>query len=186
MHESCISKSFVFTAKEDHIYHALMDVVGFFEQNLPGYAQELLPAVKLIVIELVTNAIKHSGQAHVYFDLLLDDDCISIVRKDKGKPVSFVTEQMGTISKPFDTSIAEKIKLYGDGLNALFVEILNDGTLKFTSEEFVTAYSGVLNLSEHFGLLIISRSGSNFTYHFNERNRQNEFKVIIQYNHLKI
>ncbi|HVV56046.1 MAG TPA: hypothetical protein VHC47_12000, partial [Mucilaginibacter sp.] len=67
-----------------------------------------------------------------------------------------------------------------DPLNALYAAWESENTIRFTSEESsIENFLSVEQVMEHFGLLIIARSSSEFTYTYHNETRSNIFRVRI-------
>ncbi len=184
MDSFAVQKQFVFQKEREGVYPFLLSLIAFIEENLPERVikQPVIFKSKLIITELLTNAIKHCGEGEVLFELDVSDDLLLIKKTDTGQPF-YLTENKDrpAMAWPLKSCVHNNIGIYSDGLNGLFAEVLSERKLKFYTEEYVITSEGVGDISEHYGLMIIAKLTSEFIYHFDETTGLNTFIMTLRF-----
>lgn len=155
----------------------LEEVFAFVKQYLPQKAAQLAFRVKVAVIELLTNGIKHCGDGTTEIELLAGGDQLTIIKTDSGKPL--ILKQGDEQLWPVTPAHPNPVKIYADALNGLFARALSATSLTFYTEEYPPD-TDFADISEHYGLMIISRASNRFTYEFDQKSGKNIFTVTIQ------
>ncbi|RVU02713.1 hypothetical protein EOD41_01875 [Mucilaginibacter limnophilus] len=134
------------------------------------YLNDILFRVKSVVTELFTNACKHSGTETVKLTVDINDDYISITKIDDGHPFNreLLVHPEG-----------EKKLLAYDVMHNLYALTDGENTIKFIAEESDNEQPDINNITEHFGLLIITKCANEFLYHYDRLTGQNVFTVKI-------
>ena len=129
--------------------------------------------IKLILVELVTNSIKHSEDPNAEIRLTINHPQLTIEKVDVGLQIKFRSaEQI-----PFE-EVNKTIKVDFTKLNSLNIKIISPYRFKF-----LDAYReniDIEHLPEHFGFYIITRASDNFEYHHNPWSKENTFIVNIK------
>ena len=170
-----ISKQFEFVNTGYSISTDIKRIIGFIESELSSNfsADELFFKAKIIVTELLTNSLKHSGISNTVIVINITDYLLTISKTDFGTPLNLIT-------KYHSTNI--KIPITNDILHTLYAVIDNEKHVTFFCDENNMAdILAIDNIVEHFGLLIITKSADRFTYHFNEHTKENIFEVAIKF-----
>ncbi len=135
-----------------------------------------------VITELITNAHKHSGQQEVSLSILIFPDRLSIIKEDRGSPMSLPVED-GFICWPLTAQqCGREINIREDDFQALIASIDMNGKVTFSvkaKEE--KGYAGRRQISRNFGLTIISGVCEQFTYHFDTMTGKNVFTSVIRY-----
>lgn len=130
------------------------------------HESNLLFKVKVIIIELLNNAVKHSGSNQTHLELHLDSTALVITKTDEGEPFKLLNELQDN----------DTVMIRSDAMHALYAA--KAGTIvQFTFEENLTEEVDVNQLSEHLGLLMIAKVANEFTYQFEQP--KNKFTVKV-------
>ncbi|QKJ28304.1 ATP-binding protein [Mucilaginibacter mali] len=174
--EQAIRQILIFPNRADKIYTFIQKVVGFIEQYMPEKVSKVSFNIRVIVTELLTNSIKHTGGGDTGVELILTPTTFTIKKTDEGTPFDIKHDGAGW---PLDEGIKGPIKIYSDVLNGLYANIVSPYSLSFYTESYADAGEDHADLSEHYGLIIICRASDSFVYQYNPRSRQNIFTVTI-------
>jgi len=174
------SSEFVFSTVANSSIISLKEILDFVNNNLPDNIAKV-PVnfkVKVIVSELLNNAIKHAGDAETTFHIFIDDETIGIQKTDYGRRFN----PNNLLSMP-GTSPGTRIKISEDVIHKVYAIIENQSMIRFTCVEDTTvSFPDVLDIMEHFGLLIITKSADKFTYEYDYVTGLNKFSVILRLN----
>jgi hypothetical protein len=133
---------------------------------------------KVIITELLTNAIKHAGEGITLFDIENEGKELIIKKTDHGSPLYLVDNHTHA---PAEKTESKKL-LTADPLNSLYACWESENSIRFISEESsIEDFLSVEQVMEHFGILIISRSSDEFTYTYNKETISNIFRVRIDF-----
>lgn len=166
-------KQFGFLNSYDSLIPVIKEVIGFINTNLPESApvSEVLFNAKVIVTELLTNSLKHSGSNHTSIDVNISKKNVVITKTDHGRPLSLVGSAPGG-----------RIPITNDILHTLYAVKKAKGQLHFFYEENnLDDIVAIDDIVEHFGLLIITKAAGKFTYAYEAPTSTNIFKVILNY-----
>lgn len=177
MGEGKVQQQLLFTNQQEMIYPFLQQVDSFIKQYLPRQANEFCFKARVIIIELLTNSIKHSGNAPTQVELQIDRSNFLIKKIDFGKPFDIQKQQL---KWPVNDIPAQPLKIYADHLNGLFANVLSPYSLRFYTEFYDAADDGDFSdISEHYGLMIICRASNSFVYEYDAQSSKNTFTVTI-------
>lgn len=127
--------------------------------------------IKLILIELITNSIKHSTDDNGLIKLTISHPGITIQKVDKGLHIELKTESL-----PF-REINKTLKVSFSEQNNHQIKILDKYKFQFLDpfkEELSLDY-----MPEHFGLYIITLAADVFIYQYDPDRKENSFIVSI-------
>ena len=131
-------------------------------------------------MELLTNALKHCHEPQVFIDMELTSQWLSLSRCDSGQPLYIGASGLKELTAwPLTLAPHQTIKIYGDELNALYAEVVDSCCLRFYTEEYEPGAGALHNLSEHYGLMIITRLADEFLYRYDVQNQTNLFILKI-------
>ena len=148
------------------------------EQNTP-YPGNLLSRIKWVLAELLTNGTKHSGKSESYIGIYKKNNRIIIEKMDSGKTLTFDSTVISW--PPLNNQIGNTYEIYHNGMDVLKIQIQQANQASFYVEETPETHMPKLlcYTSEHFGLLIITKSCDAFTYEFEENAHLNIFTCIF-------
>jgi len=129
--------------------------------------------IKLILIELVTNSIKHSEDPDAEIRLTINHPQLTIEKVDVGLQIKFRSDEQ----IPFE-EINKTIKVDFTRFNSLNIKILNPYRFRFL--DGYKENMDIEHLPEHFGFYIITRASDNFEYHHDPRSKENTFIVNVK------
>lgn len=128
--------------------------------------------VKLILIELATNSIKHTTDEQPIMRLTINDPKLTFEKIDVGLEIQFE----GAEQIPFK-EIDKTISVSMPNRHNYAIKILSPYRFKFIDS--FNEQDDIQNIPEHFGFYIITMASDNFEYHYNPDLKQNIFQVNI-------
>jgi hypothetical protein len=129
--------------------------------------------VKLILVELVTNSIKHSNDEDALIQVSFNHPTLTIQKVDKGLQIQFASHSQQI---PF-VDINKTIQVSFDEQKKQHIKVLD--RYQF---EFLDAYKDGLDIHampEHFGLYIITLASDRFVYQHDPELMENRFIVNL-------
>lgn len=172
-----VSKQFLLPNTRQSIKSSVQDLLDFIVNQLPATIDKdgVSFKIEVILIELLTNGIKHAGTKDTFLEITVDESHISLDKKDFGNRY-----QPGNITSLLVHNPGHRELLTKDGLHNMYAVVQSDTCLKFTCEEVNDDEDlDVNDLMEHFGLLIITKASDAFTYEYNIEQGLNTFSVQI-------
>jgi anti-sigma regulatory factor (Ser/Thr protein kinase) len=140
----------------------------------------LITRIKWVIMEMLTNAIKHSGMEECRLALTINDQQVILEKKDSGNPLALSeSTDRGKLQWPLKTgSFPARFPVYHNGTDSLSVLAHDANRATFFVEEIAEeAMPGLLlNTSEHFGLLILTKASDTFEYEYEPGSGINHFK----------
>ncbi|MFD2144890.1 hypothetical protein [Mucilaginibacter antarcticus] len=172
-----VSKQFLLPNTRQSIKASVQELLDFIVNQLPADVNKdgVSFKIEVILIELLTNGIKHAGTKETFLDITIDDHNINIDKKDFGNRY-----QPGNITSLLVHNPGHRELLTKDGLHSMYAVVESDTRIKFICEEVDDdEVLDVNDLMEHFGLLIITKASDSFTYEYNINMGLNTFSVHI-------
>jgi len=175
-----ISKEFIFNNNAGDIYHLLTDIIDYIERS--GSVEEhTISKLKMVLVELLTNSLKHSGGDKSIMLITLSPDEITIRKTDTGNALA-IKQEDGRLQWPLSPQqeFAAEIEVYRDLSCTLKARLNGACRVQFFIEEF-EAYQmpDLSKLTEHFGFMILARACNSFEYEFDITNGTNNFTVAL-------
>ncbi len=156
----------------DEIQEYTLEVINTLSKHVP-LSENVRRKIKLILVELVTNSIKHSTDPEALIRLTINHPELTIEKVDIGLQIKF----RGAEQIPFDEA-DKTIKVHFNELNSLDIKILDPYRFKF-----IDAFKENMNIDhmpEHFGLYIITMASDNFEYQHDPESQENTFIVNVK------
>jgi len=180
---AAIKKEFVFTNDSRAMYPLLNEIITYLKNHLASeqYAFKISNC-KQILIELLTNAVKHSNADTTTIHVALTGQSIELTKSDKGRKFYLNNyTSWPPLTWPLEQKyIGEKLKIYQDDISNLFATIQTENRIIFEIEEYpITQVTSNSNLLEHYGLLIMAKFSNEFFYLYNEEQNLNQFTTVI-------
>ncbi|MEO6850739.1 MAG: hypothetical protein ABI166_08910 [Mucilaginibacter sp.] len=176
MQSNAAKLEFEFNNSADTLIPSLEHLLEHVSAGIPADADadDILFRCKVIITELLTNAIKHAGQDTTLFDIETNSQQMVIQKTDKGAPFYLVNTEYSPVG-------AENKRLISaDPLNSLYAVWESENRIRFASVDSMDDDNlSVEQIMEHFGILIITRSSDEFTYTYHKDTNSNVFKVKI-------
>ncbi|RKD14326.1 hypothetical protein BCY91_07515 [Pelobium manganitolerans] len=140
-----------------------------------------LSKFKLVIMELLTNAMKHS-RAVSFIELEIGSREIIIKKIDSGNLFTFTDDATGILHGFPLTAIAPSTRLCALLGNNYKLDVLvkNENVIEFL-EPAAVDYDDVQLMPENFGLMVIRQCASSFHYYFNSHEGKNAFEVIFKF-----
>lgn len=117
---------------------------------------------KLVLIELITNAIKHVKGYQNIIEIHIENNILKIRKIDKGPGLSI-----------------EKLKKDNSYIRNYIISEEDNCTLIFVDKDN-RIENDVILFPENFGFEIITKASQYFSYSYDETNKSNIFTAIIQ------
>jgi hypothetical protein len=170
-----MNKEFEFISRGDNLTPTLKQILAYINdhlvENVPAIS--LLFKAKIILTELLTNALKHSFIKSTRINIDLDNNHISISKIDYGMPFPLIA---------FANSSEERIPVTNDILHTLYALPKGRNTISFVCEESTMEdLDEVDRIVEHFGLIIITKASDKFIYRYDEATKANVFTASLTY-----
>lgn len=129
--------------------------------------------IKMILIELVTNSIKHGNENIAQIKLVIDQPSLTIQKSEKGLHIKFSSN---SDQIPF-TEIDQRIKISFSEENRHHIQTLDKYKFKFLNPylEGLT----IEHMPEHFGFYIITMASDSFIYQYDPEKKENSFLVHL-------
>lgn len=129
--------------------------------------------IKLILVELVTNSIKHSHDPGSQIRLVIDHPSLSIQKFEKGLQIEFSSHcqqiPFEEIDKTLKVSFSEQNNHHIQTLDKYKFRFLNPHVEGFTID----------HMPEHFGFYIITLASDSFIYQYDPDVKENRYIVNI-------
>ncbi|MBD1364605.1 hypothetical protein IDJ77_12365 [Mucilaginibacter sp. ZT4R22] len=174
-----VPKQLIFGHTAEELYPLVVEGVEFLQRE-SDTDDDTLTKVKLVLMELLTNALKHSGGGQTEVWLHVDQSDIIIKKNDTGNPLVIYC---GGIKHewplPGNHQAGRIICAYSGNGSNLNAAVKNNCLVQFLVEETGPEETDLLRLPEHFGLMIIARACSSFAYEFNIDTCTNTFTAVI-------
>ncbi|MEJ6979245.1 ATP-binding protein [Pedobacter sp. P351] len=178
-----VKKEFIFSNDSLAMYPLLNEIISFLKTHLPSEQYSFkISNCKQILIELLTNAVKHSETDNTVISVCINGMNIEITKSDKGRKFYLNNQtRWSPVSRSLEKMyIGEKIKIYEDDLANLYAVIKNENHIVFEIEDCsISKISRNSNLLEHYGLLIMAKFSNEFFYRYYPETKLNEFTAII-------
>ena len=155
---------------ENHIYNKK-------EEN--RFALKIMPKIKWVITELLTNSVKHCGINECKLNINISETEVVIEKEDVGRPLKLENSATGKIITWPLPDLTEKFnfQIYHNGMDSLKVQIDDDNHATFYVEQLedVKMPGLLIDTSEHFGLLIITKASDQFKYIYDKELNTNRF-----------
>lgn len=142
-----------------------------------------LAKLKWVITELLTNAVKHSGMETCTMTFEQDSEQLVLEKEDSGKPLTiFENNSSKLVSWPLENlSEPLEFQIYHNGMDSLKVRSTQPDSAVFFVEQLddVEMPGLLIDTSEHFGLLILTKASDEFTYTYDPVLKTNRFRSII-------
>jgi anti-sigma regulatory factor (Ser/Thr protein kinase) len=170
---------FIFNNTAEELYPLTVVVVDLIKQQ-NDLAEAAVRKVKLVLMELLTNALKHNGGVQTYIQVSVSKDSVILTRADRGNAIAIISNGFRLEwPLPGRHHTGRVISFYGDDSGMLNGALKNNCHIRFFIEETGRDEINKLHLPEHFGLMIITRACSNFEYEFDIDTCTNKFTATI-------
>ncbi|AYL95855.1 hypothetical protein [Mucilaginibacter celer] len=178
-------KKFVFNNETEGIYPLTLQITDYIKNIAEQFIDEDVSfRVRTILIELLTNSLKHHSEQTTLIEVSLKNNKLSIKKLDKGQPFQIKTRQyLLKWPLPLDVLKKNEIAVYGDDFGTLKGRLKNSNKLEFYTEDVDVQYVDrevIKGLNEHYGLMIITRASDVFNYEYKPGTGANNFTSIIQ------
>ena len=165
-----VKQQFEFLNSVDHLTAVLKQMLNFIDNSLQDHpaAQQTVFKAKVIITELLTNSLKHSGTGSTLIDVVINRNKLEIIKIDFGAPLVL-------------THTTRKLPITNDVLHTLYAIQKTQNKIQFICEENnLDDVMAIDDIVEHFGLLIITKAADNFTYIYEPEAKANKFKATLK------
>jgi len=180
MSEDSDQITIVFESNRESIPGTLNLCLNHIQQNVSRSLldEDLMAKIKWVIIELLTNAVKHSGERESVLRIGLTADGVVLQKEDYGKPLALVGHHKKKIMWPLQEMVRPvDFPIYHNGMDSLCVRTDERGRAIFFIEELAELEMPALlsDTSEHFGLLIMTKASDEFAYEYEQDTGINRF-----------
>ncbi len=168
-------KKFEFLNSDETITPVLKQILEYIKGALPAKvnAEDTLFKAKIIITELLTNALKHSHSKSTTIDVKITNKILTITKTNYSDPLALIAKT---------NTARDKIAITKDMLHTLYAKPTANDQVQFLYEENdIDDTSSINDIIEHFGLLIITKAADIFVYTYDHRVQSNTFVVTIEY-----
>ncbi len=180
-----VEQKFIFRNTSDELYHLLNDILSYIKNNtLDEEYARISGRCKLVLVELFTNALKHSDADQTVLELQISGDFIRINKTDTGRPFAIQESKYGkAIILPVEYYMLDrKVIIYSDDMASLYCVAESPEKLSFLVQDHDVEIPPIpSNLLEHFGLMIIAKAADRFTFKFDPALGTNNFTALLRY-----
>jgi anti-sigma regulatory factor (Ser/Thr protein kinase) len=144
--------------------------------------ESVFSRIKWVVTELLTNAVKHSGEEESALIIKLNASKLKLEKEDFGKPLVLVGQDRQKIMWPLENvNTPIDFPIYHNGMDSLIVRTDQSGKAIFSVEDLPEMEMPALlsDTSEHFGLLIMTKASDEFTYEYDPITKVNRFVSLF-------
>lgn len=153
----------------DHTKEILAIILGHVALDI-GYQQR----IKLILIELITNSIKHSKEESTAINLVIDQPHLSIQKIEKGLKIAFGA---GSPQIPFE-NIQKTVSINFSEENRHDIQPLSQYKFKFLKPDREED-PDINQMPEHFGFYIITLAADSFVYQYDPELKESSYIVHL-------
>lgn len=174
------AKDYVFDCQPSSISSLLNTVVS----DISNYVPDVLiieTKCRLILTELLTNALKHSLSQETIISISIDDEKLQITKFDHGRPFYLARwKEREELEWPLHGYDGKKLVIYEDLMCCLYGYIESPFKLSFSTKDFpVKTPPRPKEILEHFGLMILTKASHYFTYVYDPEEKANIFRSEI-------
>jgi anti-sigma regulatory factor (Ser/Thr protein kinase) len=173
MEEPSININLEIPKDPDGILSYINQVLSALKEKI-ALEEGVVRNIKLILVELVTNSIKHSNDEHALIEVSINHPKLTIQKVDKGLQIQFCEDShkipFVDVNKTVMVSFSETKKHH--------IKILDKYQFKF-----LDAYKEGITIDympEHFGLYIITLASDSFVYQHDPKLQENRFIVDLR------
>jgi anti-sigma regulatory factor (Ser/Thr protein kinase) len=180
MREDSDQITIVFKSNREGIPGTLNLCLNHIRQKVrrPPLDEEMMAKIKWVIMELLTNAVKHSGERESVLRIGFTMDAVILQKEDYGKPLALVGLGRKKIMWPLEEMVRPlDFPIYHNGMDSLCVRTDESGRAVFFIEELAELEMPALlsDTSEHFGLLIMTKASDEFAYEYEPETGLNRF-----------
>lgn len=173
-----LNKQFIFDNKVQSIQPLMYEVLSFIRENVsPERYAVKVNNCRHVMVELLINAVKHSGVENSILNIDIGDKVINIRKTDNGRP--FYLKKYGHF--PLHASfVGEQIEIHKDELYCIYAIVDSPNSLLFEVVEYpIHSLDQIMDMEEHYGLLILLKSSDSVRYLFMEVDGSNHFDISV-------
>lgn len=173
-----LNKQFLFDNKVSGIKPLMYEVIGFIQENVsPGRYAATVNKCRHVIVELLTNAVKHSGVENSVLVVDIGADVINIRKTDSGRP--FHLKKYGHFPL-HESFVGEQIEIHKDELYCIYAIVDSPYSLVFEVVEYpIHSPDQIMDMEEHYGLLILLKSSDSVRYLYREVDGLNHFDISV-------
>lgn len=181
------SHEFVFNNIPADLYPLVIKITGFINARMV-LDESVLQKVKMVLVEMMTNAIKHSGDTESLIKIDLSEAQIVISKSDTGNTMAIdIYGLKWDWPLPGIHHLNTRLNIYQQNESRLMAILIGNCRLQFyidKEENLNDSSFDIKNIHEHFGLMIITRACKSFEYFFDIGNCTNNFIATVSINNI--
>lgn len=157
----------------ERIYECTKSVLASIQEHVAldlGFQRR----VKMIVIELITNSIKHATEQITHIQLTIDHPSLSIQKIEKGLKIEF---SAASPQLPFQ-DLNKTLNVSFSDVKTHNIQPITEYMFQFLKPQLDDELS-IDHIPEHFGLYIITMASDSFTYQYDPELGESSFTVSL-------
>ncbi|WP_285008129.1 ATP-binding protein [Pedobacter faecalis] len=151
----------------DYTEAVLKDILSYVELDIANQRN-----IKLILVELITNSIKHAPDGNSQLQLVIDEPQLSIQKLEKGVQIEFSATSPQLPFKDVD----KVLKISFSEENRHHIMPLDQYKFKFLNP-YKDGPMSLDHMPEHFGFYIITLASDSFIYQYDPDLKENRYIV---------
>jgi hypothetical protein len=174
------ARDYVFDCNPSSISTLLNTIVSDISDYLPDVLV-IETQCRLILTELLTNALKHSLSAKTIIRISIDSEKLQITKSDEGRPFYLEKwKEREELEWPLYGYEGKKLVIYEDLMCCLYGYIDSPLKVSFSTKDFpIQTPPRPKEILEHFGLMILTKASDRFTYTYDPEEKANIFQSQI-------
>ena len=167
-----MEKEFIFRNDATTLYATVLEIMSFIEEVTSGADSQTTSRCSIILTELLTNGIKHTGGSASYITVKKHEDSLHLTTSDQGNLFLAENEDRHQVGK--------SILLSADALSELYVVVEDHNKFRFMAlDQAIGDEIPVHGLLEHYGLQMITKASDHFYYEYYPEEQLNIFRSVI-------
>jgi hypothetical protein len=175
------AKEFEFDSIRGEAYPLLNAIIADIAREGIILSEKIEIRCRLILTELLTNALKHSTARQTILDIIIDEEKIEISKSDKGRNFYLPQwKEREALKWPLKGYDGNKIVIYEDQMCCLYGFIENEHKVLFSAKDSeLQIPPRPKDILEHFGLMILTKSSDSFIYRYDPATESNIFQSRV-------
>ncbi len=162
---------FIFPTSPDGI-HEFVETTILKVSELVLLSEKICQRIRLILIELATNFIKHSLTQEGILTISIKEKLLEITMPDKGSRFFELLKR-----KIFPNSIGEVAEISFSDTNNHFIKIISENKFQFLNP-YLYDFK-IEPMKDHYGLYIITLASDYFSIYHNQTSKEAEFMISL-------
>lgn len=172
-------KEYIFNNSTEDLFPLVDNIMSDVSSSVQEIAARISAKaiLKQIIIELLTNGIKHSNTSETYLAIRIKGRKMEVIKRDKGREFAVNGYGKWPLDKMY---VGEEITVHRSDFSAVTAIVESPNEITFHIEEYpIVKITGESDFNSHYGLLILTKASERFSYSYNVSDHSNNFTLII-------